>query len=325
VRPIADPDVMLREMVGGRAGPRVVAIGGGHGLAQALRAVTHYAGVTHAVVTVADDGGSSGRLAPALAIPPPGDIRQCLIALTPEDTVWRRLFEYRFDGADVVGHSLGNLIIASLADLEGDFEAALRASERLLGSVGSVVPASPQRLSLTAVIEGTPVHGQVNIATSRGKLESLAVLPPDAEASPSAVAAIQAADQIVLGPGSLFTSVVATLLVPGLAEAVNGSGAQLVYVSNMMTQDGETLGMDCREHLEALLSFTGLRSPTAIVANSEPIQVAAPLEALQADPEIMQTYGVDTITRDLLDEGADWPRHDPAKLGEVLRQLISDD
>jgi uncharacterized cofD-like protein len=325
VRPLTDPTALLQEMVGGQAGPRVVAIGGGHGLAQALRAVTQYAGVTHAVVTVADDGGSSGRLAPALSIPPPGDIRQCLIALTPEDTVWRRLFQYRFDGADVVGHSLGNLIIASLADLEGDFEAALRASERLLGSVGSVVPASPQRLDLEAIVDGTPVSGQVNISSAKGSIESLRLTPSDAEASESALDAIAAADQIVLGPGSLFTSVIATLLVPGLTEEINKSDAQVVYVSNIITQDAETLGMDCAEHLEALLSFPGLRSPTAIVANSAPVQVAAPLEALDADPEVMQTYGVDTITADLLDRNAEWPRHDPVKLGEVLRQLISHD
>ena len=138
-----EPEALLEALSLDRRGPHVVAVGGGKGLARALEAIRGYAGRVDAVVTVADDGGSSGRLAPHLDIPPPGDIRKCLIALTADDSIWRHLYEYRFEGADVRGHSLGNLIIAALTDIEGSFEKALRSSEHLLGAVGSVIPAWP--------------------------------------------------------------------------------------------------------------------------------------------------------------------------------------
>lgn len=324
MRPLdVEPDVLEEALSAIRRGPSVVAIGGGKGLAQALTAMTRYAGSITAVVTVADDGGSSGRLAPALEIPPPGDIRKCLIALTPEDSVWRRLFEYRFESADVSGHSLGNLIIASLADLEGDFEAALRAAQLLLGSVGLVVPVSPQRLHLKAVIDGEERDGQVAIALARGTVESIWLEPTDAEASDSALDAIAAADQIVLGPGSLFTSVLATLLVPGIAEAINSSRARLVYVANLTTQDAETLGMDAADHLEDLLAMSGIRPPSTIVANASPIEPEPPLEPLDVDTEVMSTYGADVVFADLVDPVSARPRHDPARLGGVLGRLIN--
>ena len=303
-------------------GPRVVAIGGGTGLAQALRAIQGYAGSIDAIVTVADDGGSSGRLAQELDIPPPGDIRKCLIALTPEESVWRRLFGYRFTGADVEGHSLGNLMIAALADIEGSFELALRSSEQLLGALGSVLPVSPMHLGLEAVIDGKTIAGQVNIAQARGTIGRIGVLPPDAPASESAIRAIDAADQIVLGPGSLYTSVIATLAVFGITDAVNRAKASLIYITNLVTQDGETLGLDAADHLDALLHLTGLRPPAAIVASDSPVHVDPPQEQLVVDGEAIATYGVDLITADLLDREAERPVHDPSPLGEVLRGLV---
>ncbi len=230
----------------------MVCIGGGHGLAQVLQAISGYAASITAVVTVADDGGSSGRLAPALDIPPPGDIRRCLLALTPEESHWRSLFEYRFEGADVEGHSLGNLIIAALADTQGGFEAALAECEWLLGTIGSVIPAAPRRLSLEAVIAGRVVKGQSAISHTPGEVTALRLLPEDVTAGARAVRAIIDADQIVIGPGSLYTSVIATLAVPGIADAVNRSRARLVAVANLITQDAETLGMDAVDHIEAL-------------------------------------------------------------------------
>lgn len=310
--PTRDPD----------ARPRVVAVGGGHGLAQALAAITRYAGSVTAVVTVADDGGSSGRLAPALDIPPPGDIRRCLLALTPGDSVWRRLFDHRFAGGDVSGHSLGNLIIAALSEIEGSFEAALRRAEQLLGAVGSVVPASPLHLRLQADYGGVVITGQVAIARARGRIRSLRVLPEDAEASASAVAAIEAADQIVLGPGSLYTSVIAAMVVPGIAEAIDRSPARLVYVANLVTQDGETLGMDAVDHLEALLDLTGVRSPEVMVANDAPLDVPPPVEPVVADSDTVGRLGVDLVLGDLVDRDAAWPRHDPDGLGKVLGRLV---
>ncbi len=303
-------------------GPHVVAVGGGKGLARALQAIRSYAERIDAIVTVADDGGSSGRLAPHLDIPPPGDIRKSLIALTPDDSVWRRLFDYRFEGADVRGHSLGNLIIAALSDIEGSFEGALRSSERLLGTTGSVIPASPWHLELAATIDDQEVRGQVNISLARGTVTAVRVVPDDAPVSESAVAAIETADQIVLGPGSLYTSIIAAMVVPGIVEAINRSSAPLVYVANTVTQDGETLGMDAVDHLESLIRLTGVRPPSAIVASDSPVSVDPPLEVVGIDAEAAATYGADLVTADLLDETAERPCHDPTRLGAVLRGLI---
>jgi uncharacterized cofD-like protein len=306
----------------GRGGPHVVAIGGGKGLSAALLAIQRYAGRIDAVVSVSDDGGSSGRLAPDLEIPPPGDIRKCLLALSPEDSVWKDLFEYRFDASDVSGHSLGNLIIASLADLTGDFRSALRAAETLLGTVGSVIPASPRRLRIEAVVDGEKVVGQVALALSRGRVDAMRLLPEEITASDEAIAAINEADQIVIGPGSLYTSVLASLLVPGIVEAVNGSRARLVYVANISTQDGETLGMDCADHLDALIGMSRVRPPAAIVANETSMTFQPPLEALAVDAEVLATYGVDVVSGHFVDTAFTVPRHDPVRLGGVLARLI---
>jgi uncharacterized cofD-like protein len=317
-----EPEALLEALEFAQSGPRVVAIGGGKGLARALLAIRGYAGRIDAVVTVADDGGSSGRLSPQLDIPPPGDIRKSLVALTPHDSVWRRLFEYRFEGADVRGHSLGNLILAALTEIEGSFEAALRSSERLLGALGSVIPASPWHLELAADVDGREVRGQVNVSLARGDVSAVRVLPSDAPASESAVSAIESAEQIVLGPGSLYTSIAAALVVPGIVEAINRTQAPLIYVANIVTQDGESLGMDAVDHLDSLLHVTGVRPPSAIVASDSPVFVESPLEAVGIDAEAAATYGADVVTADLLDTEAERPCHDPIRLGAVLRGLV---
>jgi uncharacterized cofD-like protein len=317
-----EPEALLEALIADREGPNVVAVGGGHGLAQALQAMCRYAGKIDAIVSVADDGGSSGRLSPALDIPPPGDIRKCLIALTPDESIWKRLFEYRFEGADVEGHSLGNLIIASLADIELDFERALLAAERLLGTVGKVIPAAPVHLQLEAVVDGDRVEGQAKITKHRGTITQVRVLPAEVEASRSALDAIAEADHIVLGPGSLFTSVMACMVVPGITEAINQSSAKLIYVANLITQDGETLGMDGADHIDALLQITGVRPPSTMVANRAPVKVESPVEGVVVDPEVLETYGVDVVLADLVDPRADWPAHDPARLGGVLGRLV---
>lgn len=315
------PETLMQEIVLDRRGPRVVAIGGGHGLAIVLVAALSYASRVDAVVTVSDDGGSSGRLAPHLDIPPPGDIRKCLIALTPDDSAWRQLFEYRFEGADVAGHSLGNLILAGLSDIEGSFERALMRAERLLKTSGSVIPASQQHLVLTAESGSVLITGQVNIAAHRGRIDSIDVDPSTAAATPRAIETIEAADQIILGPGSLMTSTIAAMRVPGIAEAVNRSHAQLVYVANLITQDGETLGMDGIDHLDALLRLTGVRSPGAILANDTAITTTPPLQDVRFDQDITATYGADLVRSDVVDTEADWPSHDPGKLGQALHAI----
>ncbi|MBT8198486.1 MAG: YvcK family protein [Acidimicrobiia bacterium] len=316
-----EPDPLMQALASSE-GPSVVAVGGGHGLAQAVLACQRYAGTLSALVTVADDGGSSGRLVPDLDIPAPGDIRRCLIAMSPEPTTWRRLFDYRFDGSDVAGHLLGNLLLVALHQIEGTFEDGLRTAERLLGTVGSVIPAAAERVKLEAVVDGSVVEGQVSIALSRGNISKIRILPGTAAATDRAREAIRAADQIVLGPGSLYTSVIAPLLVSGVVEAINDSGARLVYVANVTTQDGETLGMDAADHLEALLSHTGVRPPSTVIANRLPVAVEAPIERLVVDEEALATFGVDVVWADLLDTGAATIRHDPVRLGLALAGLV---
>jgi uncharacterized cofD-like protein len=311
-------DPLLEELERTLEGVRVVAIGGGHGLARALAAITDYAGRITAVVSVADDGGSSGRLSPALEIPPPGDIRRALLALSPEPSLWRDLVEHRFSGADVDGHSLGNLLLAALSEILGDFEAALDEVGRLLGARGTVVPASPTPLVLEAEVDGTPVRGQVAIARSRGTISSLTVYPEHAEAAPAALEAIAGADQIVLGPGSLFTSVIAPVRVPGIAEAINASSSTLVYVCNLTTQDGETLAMSGDEHIEALAAVGHLRPPDRVVAHEGPLSVPEGLERVTVsagdDPRV--------VAGDVADPSPGWPQHDAARLGAILRRLV---
>jgi uncharacterized cofD-like protein len=316
-----EPETLMQEIDLDREGPHVVAIGGGHGLSNVLTAALSYGSRVDAVVAVSDDGGSSGRLAPHLDIPPPGDIRRCLIALTPDESIWRQLFEYRFEGADVAGHSLGNLILAGLSDIEGSFELALVRAERLLGTSGSVIPASQQHLVLMAESGDVVLTGQVNVAAYRGHIDSIYVSPPTAAATARAMYAIEGADQIILGPGSLMTSTIAAMRVPGITEAINRSSAQLVYIANLITQDGETLGMDGIDHLDGLLRLTGVRPPGAILANDTAIGTAPPLQGVQFDPDITATYGTDLVTSDVVDTEADWPSHDPGKLAVALHAI----
>jgi uncharacterized cofD-like protein len=316
-----EQETLMQEIDVNSDGPHVVAIGGGHGLSNVLAATLSYASRVDAVVSVSDDGGSSGRLAPHLDIPPPGDIRKCLIALTPESSIWRQLFEYRFEGADVAGHSLGNLILAGLSDIEGSFELALVRAERLLGTHGSVIPASHQHLVLMAESGEVVLTGQVNVASYRGRIDSIYVSPRTAAATPRAIRSIEDADQIILGPGSLMTSTIAAMRVPGITEAINRSRAQLVYVANLITQDGETFGMDGIDHLDALLRLTGVRPPSAILANNTALGTTPPLQGVQFDPDITATFGADLVTSDVVDTEADWPSHDQGKLAVALHAL----
>lgn len=316
-----EPEVVLQKLEESLDGPSVVAIGGGQGLSRVLRAALTYAGRVDAVVTVSDDGGSSGRLAPQLEIPPPGDIRKCLLALAPDESVWKSVFDYRFAGADVAGHSLGNLIIAALTDIEGSFEGALIRAERLLAARGSVIPACGEHLALELTSSGDVIVGQVAVSLHRGPADAIRVLPESGEATQRAVDAIAHADQVILGPGSLLTSTVAAMVVPGITEAINASASHLIYVGNLVTQDGETMGMDGIDHLDTLLRLTGVRPPRTIVAHARHIDVASPLTGITFDRELAATYGADLVLSDLVDESDLGPSHDPSKLGEALKTV----
>ncbi len=236
---------------------RVVALGGGHGLAATLAAARRYADDLCAIVSVADDGGSSGRLRAAFGIPPPGDLRRCLVALADPASLWTAAFEHRFDAGELEGHAFGNLVLAGLAASTGDFEQALAEAGRLLGAVGRVVPATTEPVVLKAVIRGAggdradSITGQVAVAHSEG-ITGVSLVPADAKAPAAALAALARADQVVLGPGSLFTSVLAVAVVGEIREALAATPGRKVYVCNLRPQLPETAGYDVAAHVDAL-------------------------------------------------------------------------
>lgn len=287
-----------------RTGPRVVALGGGHGTAVTLRAVRRYAGDVVAVVSVADDGGSSGRLRATLGIPPPGDLRRCLVALSDETQPLVAAFEQRFESGDLEGHPLGNLVIAGLTRATGGFIAAVAEAGRLLGAQGRVLPATIDPVVLKAVAGGAEIEGQVAVERARGPIASVSIVPPDAAAPDAAVAAIEAADQIVIGPGSLFTSVLAVLVVPAVAQALARAAAPTVYVCNVGAS-GETAGFTVADHVLALVAHgvtpdCVLHDPAAL-----PLGSGWPGRRVAADLVAGPAGG-----------------HDPVKLASALSALV---
>jgi len=312
------PATLLEEILLDPSGPKVVAIGGGHGLAITLEAVQSYASEITAVVAVADDGGSSGRLTSGLGIPPPGDIRRCLLALTPEPTILSELFAYRFPAGDIEDHSLGNLLLAALTDLTGDFAAGVDLAGQMLRAVGRVVPAANQPAQLTAVIGGDEVSGQALITKARGGISAMEVGPEDLTANPAALAAIAAADQVVLGPGSLFTSLMAVLLVPGISQAWSTSPARKVFVLNLIGQDGETLGMSGADHLAALSKIAGIEGPGTVMSHEGDFEVPPGLTAVTVASDDAVAWGWQVVEGDLIDPDDDWPAHEPMALGQML-------
>ncbi|MBW3662263.1 MAG: YvcK family protein [Actinobacteria bacterium] len=298
-------------------GSRAVAIGGGHGLNRCLRALTHVADDVTAIVTSADDGGSSGRLRRDLGVVPPGDLRMALAALSPRGDLID-LLQYRFGSGELDGHSLGNLIIVAAADLaDGDLVEGLERVGRLLGCRGHVVPCSLEPLHLGARVGGRDIEGQVRVALS-ARVEKVWIAPADVAATPRALEAIERADVIVLGPGSLYTSIIPNLLVPDLAIAVASSRVPVVLVANLREQPGETEGMALHEHVEALLEHAPKLTVDTVIAHvgASPVGAGAPLEV---DDEALRTHGARVVTADLLD-GADG--HDPLKLASILAKVL---
>jgi uncharacterized cofD-like protein len=292
---------------------RVTGIGGGHGLAVTLEAARRYADEVEAVVNVADDGGSSGRLTRELGIPPPGDIRNCLVALA-EDSDLARLFQHRFGAGALEGHALGNLVIAALTDMCGDFCLAVDRAGRLIDARGVVHPATTDIVSLTASVAGKTVRGQVAVQDATS-IQAVYLTPSDPGANDRAVEAILSADQVVVGPGSLFTSVIATLLVPGITKALRATRARRVFVCNNRTQRGETLGLDATAHVEALLAHTG-PDPIDAVVVQDPV---VPEDGVAVDLDSLGFFGIVVVAADIATpDGA----HDPNRLERVLAALV---
>lgn len=239
-------------VVGKSTGPRVVAIGGGHGLAATLRAVRRYASDITAVVSVADDGGSTGRLRDAGILLAPGDLRKCLVALAEPGSILARAMEFRFGEGELEGHAVGNLLLVAMEEETGNLVESLDEVGRLLGAEGRVLPATTQTVRLRArCSSGTVVNGQVRV-NAREDIETVELDPIDAQVCPEAELAILSADQIILGPGSLYTSVLAATAVEGIRKAIGESEAKFVYVCNLNPQIPETAGYDVADHVSAL-------------------------------------------------------------------------
>ena len=292
---------------------KVVGIGGGHGLAATLRAARLYADDIGAVVTVADDGGSSGRLTRELGVPPPGDLRNCLVALSTRDEL-AELFQHRFDSGALTGHTVGNLIIAALTEATGDFARAVAEAGRLLGAAGKVHPATNALVGLHARVAGGEVKGQVAVAQTTAPIQAVYLDPADPPANPDAVDAIMSADQIVLGPGSLFTSLIATLLVPGIRRALQETSARRVFVCNTRQQKGETEGLDAASHIQALLAHAGAFAVDRVIVQWPELSA----DAVNVDDAALRFLGIDIVKADVTSDAG---THDHHRLADVLENV----
>jgi uncharacterized cofD-like protein len=287
----------------------VVALGGGHGLAVVLRAARRTTESVTAVVTVADDGGSSGRLRRDLGTVAPGDLRKCLVALARDDT-WARAFEHRFHGGELDAHAFGNLVIVGLVEsMGGDVVGALLEAARAVDAVGQVLPATVGPVVLKADVEGRAVQGQVAVQNSSGRIARVEVVPADAVAPPEVVESIGAADQVVLAPGSLFTSLLPVLAVADIRAALRSTPARVVQVANLRAEAAETEGLDATDHLRAVLDH-GARVDTFVYQRDG---------ALAADDAEIRALGVEPVAADVA--GGNGRVHDPAKLARVLAGL----
>lgn len=325
-------------------GPAVTVVGGGTGLSTLLRGMKYITHNCTAVVTSADDGGSSGRLRKELGVIPPGDLRNCLIALADREPLMERLMQYRFEGkplsfkdrplrfesrSPLEGHCFGNLFIAAMAQVEGGMEAGLRAVSQILKVRGNVIPSTLADIRLQAeMTDGTVVAGESAIPKARKRIRSMSMLPADAPAVKGAVDAILAADVLVFGPGSLYTSVIPNLLVRDIRDAVIKSEAVKIYICNVMTQPGETDGYGAFEHVKALVQHVGEQFLDYVVVNDQAVS-AAQLRQYNAegsmpvapDVEKIRGLGITVVSARLISK-RDLVRHDPRKLAGVLISLI---
>ncbi|WKZ34685.1 MAG: YvcK family protein [Anaerolineales bacterium] len=308
-------------------GPRIVAIGGGHGLSTLLRGLKEHTGNLTAIVTVADDGGSSGRLRESFGILPPGDIRNCLAALSNDEDMLTQLFQYRFSGSsDLEGHSFGNLFITALADITGSFEDAVVESGRVLSVNGRVLPSTLNNVKLIASMElphslnEVRVEGESRIPEMAGRVRRVWLEPDNAPAFPPAIKELLNADIIVVGPGSLYTSILPNLLVRDLLAGIHASRALKIYVCNIATQAGETDAFTCFDHVRALEGHVGEDLFDIILCNDNYEGDVGPASVwVRADERTLSDER--THCADLTDDGHPW-RHDAVKLAQVIVDIF---
>ena len=303
-------------------GPRIVTIGGGTGLSVLLRGLRKHTDNLTAVITVADDGGSSGRLRRELGALPPGDFRNCLVAMSEDEPLLAELFQYRFeDGDGLKGHSFGNLFIVAMANVTDGFDQALVESSRVLAVRGRVVPATTSNLQLSARFkDGSVINGESKIAQHSGEIEKLMIEPEETAAHPLAVRAIAEAELVVIGPGSLYSSILPNLLVSGISDAVRLTSATVVYVCNVATQIGETGGYTLAEHVDALRKHTFEEIADYVVGNSNPPDIGDRFEGESVVHDGSPLKNITILLSDLVDESHP-VRHDSDKLADALMQI----
>lgn len=311
-------------------GPAITVVGGGHGLSVLLRGIKQATSNVTAVVTVADDGGSSGRLRQDLGMIPPGDLRNCLVALADTEPLMEKLFQHRFEGSsELSGHSFGNLFIAAMTQVTGDVETALKESSKVLAVKGQVLPASKEFVRLDAIMEdGTVVCGESHIPEAHKRIHRVKLYPEHAEAVQSSLDAIRNAEAIVLGPGSLYTSVIPNLLVEGIGDAICRSKAVKIYICNVMTQPGETDGYTASMHVKAIMDHAGRNAVDYVIVNSTPVpedlkQKYAETGAypVVVDDDALNQLGVGIIKADLI-TSKDAIHHDPKKLCDSVMRVV---
>ena len=312
-------------------GPKIVVIGGGTGLSNLLRGLKAHTSNLSAIVTVADDGGSSGRLREDFKMIAPGDLRNCLVALAEQEGVMENLFRYRFEGNnELSGHSFGNLFITALAQVyDGDIEEALEAASKLLRVRGRVIPSSTEFIQLSAeLIDGTIVDGESNIPHAGKKIKRVFSSPEHPKPEGAALRAIDEADVIILGPGSLYTSIIPNLLTDKIADHVRASKANKIYIANVMTQPGETSGYTLADHVQAIIDHSGGGIIDTVLANDGPLPIqmveqysAVGSEPVSIDSKRLQDMGIRTVRATLISQ--EKPAiHDPERLGKVLMDII---
>jgi uncharacterized cofD-like protein len=323
---------------------RVVALGGGTGLSTLLRGLkkyvvepgvsriaqnTHAIGDLAAIVTVTDDGGSSGRLRKEFNMLPPGDIRNCLVALSEDEALLSRLFQYRFSGGTgLSGHSFGNLFVAALTEITGDFANAVQEASNILASRGTIFPSTTSNVQLDAWMDdGSRVRGETNITASDKRIVELRMVPANAEPLQETLQAIAKADLITIGPGSLFTSLVPNLLVRGIPQAIANSNATKVFICNLMMQANESLGLTAADHIRAIRKHSRMKLFHYALVNNRPVSAALAekyretgVGQVECDTEAVEDLGVRCIADNFLVE-ADVVRHDTHRVAERLMEI----
>ncbi|MFW5649280.1 MAG: gluconeogenesis factor YvcK family protein [Candidatus Alkaliphilus sp. MAG34] len=318
-------------------GPRIVVIGGGTGLSILLRGLKLFTSNITAIVTVTDDGGGSGKLREDLGMLPPGDIRNCILALADVEPIMEQLLQHRFKNGELKGQSFGNLLIASMNDISGNFEEAIRKISDVLAVTGKVLPVTLKDVTLYAELKnGEIIRGESNIPIKslelNSPIESIFIKPKNAKAISEAIDAIDNADLVLLGPGSLYTSVIPNLLVGNIKESLNRTRALKIYITNVMTQPGETDNYTVYEHVDALLRHWSNAPIDYVVANTGKIsdavgkkygtEGAEVIRLTQEDREKLRAKGIKLITEDLIEIKENYVRHDAVKLSKIIIDLV---